>query len=91
MWIAAGQAWDGSERPRWRRSAARSRVPAAVTAAILRRAEPFAETMYLVMMADGDAGEEEQRALAGALQVLRIDRIEARAQPSPVGQVSPTR
>ncbi len=30
-------------------------------------------------------------ALAGALQVRRIDRLEARVQPSPVGQVSPTR
>lgn len=45
-------------------------APAPVMEAILRRAEPFAETMYLVMMADGAAGEEEQRALAGALQVL---------------------
>ena len=38
--------------------------------AVMRRAEPFAETMYLVMMADGDAGEDERRALSGAFHVL---------------------
>lgn len=38
--------------------------------AVLRRAEPFAETMYLVMMADGSSGQEERLALAGARRVL---------------------
>ena len=38
--------------------------------AVMRRAEPFAETMYLVMMADGDAGDDERRALTGAFHVL---------------------
>ncbi len=47
-----------------------STPPDAVAQAVLRRAEPFAETMYLVMMADGSAGEEEQKALVGALHVL---------------------
>jgi len=44
-------------------------------AMVLRRVEPFAETMYLVMMADGDPADVERRALAGALQVLTEDAI----------------
>lgn len=38
--------------------------------AMLRRLEPFAETMYLVMMADGASAAEERRALMAALSVL---------------------
>jgi len=38
--------------------------------ALLRRIEPFAETMYLVMMADAESAEVERRALLGALSVL---------------------
>ena len=47
-----------------------SALPEAALAAVLRRAEPFAETMYLMMMADGTAGDEERQALAGAFHVL---------------------
>ena len=45
-------------------------LPEAALAAVLRRAEPFAETMSLMMMADGSAGDEEWRTLAGAFHVL---------------------
>ena len=58
-------------------------LPAAYTEAVLRRAEPLAETMYLVMMADGQAGDEERRALAGALSVLTQGAVEGEA----VGQM----
>ena len=60
-----------------------SPLPAPVAEAVLRRAEPLAETMYLVMMADGDAGDEERRALAGALSVLTQGAVEGEA----VGQM----
>ncbi len=38
--------------------------------AVLRRVEPFAETMFLVMMADGDPASVEREALVAALEVL---------------------
>jgi hypothetical protein len=38
--------------------------------AIARRVEPFAETMFLVMMADGEPDPTERQALVGALNVL---------------------
>ena len=38
--------------------------------ASINRVSPFAETMYLMMMADGDASESERDAIRGALQVL---------------------
>lgn len=43
--------------------------------AIARRVEPFAETMFLVMIADGDPGTEEHRALLGALNVLTDGQV----------------
>lgn len=50
--------------------AGRPDAPEDVHAAVLRRIEPFAETMYLVMAADGRRDPTEQAALAGALSVL---------------------
>ena len=44
--------------------------------AVVRRVEPFAETMYLVMMADGDLAEVEKQALAGAVNVLTDGQID---------------
>lgn len=38
--------------------------------AMLTRIKPFAETMYLVMMADGQSDSGERRAVIGALQLL---------------------
>lgn len=48
-----------------------------VGSAMARRIEPFAETMFLVMMADGHSGETERRALLGALTVLTEGQISA--------------
>lgn len=42
----------------------------AYRAALLRRLEPFAETMFLVMVADGDLAEVERGMLAGAVAIL---------------------
>jgi Tellurite resistance protein TerB len=41
-----------------------------IAAAIRRRVEPFAETMFLVMRADGDSARVEEDALAAAIDVL---------------------
>jgi len=43
--------------------------PREVRASLLRVA-PFVETMYLMMMADGRAGEAEQTAISGAIRLL---------------------
>jgi uncharacterized tellurite resistance protein B-like protein len=43
--------------------------------AIIRRLEPFAETMYLVMMADGEPAATERQALNAALGVLSDGQI----------------
>lgn len=43
--------------------------------AIRRRVEPFAETMYLVMIADGDPALEEYQALAAAIGVLTDSQL----------------
>ena len=48
----------------------RSQATPALRQAVLRRAEPFAETLYLVMQADNHAAAEEQRILRGALRIL---------------------
>ncbi len=48
---------------------------AAVKAAVARRIEPFAETMYLVMMADGQSEAVERDALVAALKVLSDDQL----------------
>ena len=48
---------------------------AAVKAAVARRIEPFAETMYLVMMADGQSAVVERDALVAALKVLSDDQL----------------
>jgi uncharacterized tellurite resistance protein B-like protein len=37
--------------------------------------EPFAETMYLVMIADGDPAPAEQDALAAAFEILTDARV----------------
>lgn len=46
-----------------------------IGSAVARRIEPFAETMFLVMMADGEPDETERRALLGALSVLTDGQI----------------
>ncbi len=46
-------------------------------AAILRRVEPFAETMYLVMMADEESALVERKALVAALGVLADGWLDA--------------
>jgi tellurite resistance protein len=48
----------------------RDSTPSQISGAIRRRVEPFAETMYLVMRADGDSARIEQDALAAAIDVL---------------------
>lgn len=45
--------------------------------AILRRVEPFAETMYLVMMADSELAEVERQTLVGAFDVLTAGAVGA--------------
>jgi uncharacterized tellurite resistance protein B-like protein len=42
---------------------------------VLSRVEPFAETMYLVMIADGDPAPAEQDALAAAFEILTDARV----------------
>lgn len=66
--------------------------------AMLRRLEPFAETMYLVMMADGAGADQERQALTAALSVLSdapvppaavdgmLDRFEDRARQQGIEQ-----
>ena len=43
---------------------------ASQTEALTRRVDPFAETMYLVMIADGTPADEERRALIAAIDIL---------------------
>jgi len=43
--------------------------------AVTRRVEPFAETMFLVMMADGEPADRERQALLGALNVLTDGQV----------------
>jgi len=38
--------------------------------ALIRRVDPFAETMYLVMIADGTPADIERRALVAAIDIL---------------------
>ncbi len=45
--------------------------------AIRQRVEPFAETMYLVMVADGDPASVEHRALMAAIDVLTDSQLSA--------------
>jgi uncharacterized tellurite resistance protein B-like protein len=45
--------------------------------AIRRRVEPFAETMYLVMIADGDPALVERKTLAAAIDVLTDGQLSA--------------
>lgn len=45
--------------------------------AVTRRVEPFAETMYLVMMADGEPDAAERKALAAAISVLTDGQMTA--------------
>jgi len=45
------------------------------SSAIARRVEPFAETMFLVMMSDGEPDAAERRALLGALNVLTEGQV----------------
>lgn len=47
--------------------------------AVARRLEPFAETMYLVMIADGNPAPIERRAMAAAITVLADGQMSARA------------
>ena len=46
--------------------------------AMIRRVQPFAETMYLVMMADGESAESERQTLAAALGILSDGTISRR-------------
>jgi tellurite resistance protein len=45
--------------------------------AIRHRVEPFAETMYLMMVADGDPASVEHRTLVAAIQVLTDGQLTA--------------
>jgi tellurite resistance protein len=47
-------------------------------AAMLRRVEPFAETMYLVMMADSESASVERRAVVAALDLLTGGMVDAK-------------
>ncbi len=56
----------------------RDNVPEPVARdAIRQRVEPFAETMYLVMVADGDPASVERRALIAAIDVLTDSQLSA--------------
>ena len=44
--------------------------PSATGDAVLRRVEPFAETMFLVMVADDHAATAENQALSAAVRIL---------------------
>ena len=46
-----------------------------VCAAVLRRVEPFAETMFLVMVADDHAASSENQALSAAVEILTDHRV----------------
>lgn len=52
-------------------------APVPPDGALLRRVEPLAETLYLVMMADGEPASEERRALSAAVNLLTGGRIAA--------------
>jgi len=45
-------------------------VAAVQVEALLRRVDPFAETMYLVMIADGTPADSERRTLVAAIDIL---------------------
>jgi hypothetical protein len=45
-------------------------APSATGDAVLRRVEPFAETMFIVMVADDHAATSEQQALGAAVGIL---------------------
>lgn len=45
--------------------------------ASLKRVSHFAETMYLMMVADGDIAKEEQDAIRGALSMLTVGCIDS--------------
>jgi tellurite resistance protein len=51
-------------------------VNSALKEATMRRIEPFAEMMYLVMMADGRSDVSELQTLVAALQILAGGRVE---------------
>lgn len=53
--------------------------------ASLRRVEPFLETMYLVMMADGRSDGAERAAIRGALRILTQDLIDAESLDALLG------
>jgi hypothetical protein len=50
---------------------------AGLDSAIARRMEPFAETMFLVMMADGEPDAAERDALLAALEILTGNEVSA--------------
>ena len=52
-------------------------VQTALRESIRRRVEPFAETMYLVMVADGDRASVEFTALVAAVEVLTDGHLSA--------------
>jgi uncharacterized tellurite resistance protein B-like protein len=49
--------------------------PGAIAEAMLRRVEPFAETMFLVMSADGEQAQVEHDAMLSALALLTDARL----------------
>lgn len=51
-------------------SASNTGAPSATGEAVLRRVEPFAETMFLVMVADDHAATSETQALSAAVEIL---------------------
>lgn len=51
-------------------------APESQKEAVLRRADPFAETMYLVMIADGEPADIERKALVAAIAILTNGLLE---------------
>ena len=55
--------------------------------AALDRVAPFVETMYLMMMADGQGGKQEQEAIRGAMRVLTQGLLDDEGLAELVGHI----
>ena len=67
--IESGKLVESSEEPQSANAESRQ-------LASLKRVAPFAETMYLMMMADGEAAANEKAAIRGALNMLTHGFVE---------------
>jgi tellurite resistance protein len=61
-------------------------APVSRTEALIRRVNPFAETMYLVMIADGSRADIERRVLVSAIDILTDGVLPAADMESMIDQ-----